>query len=485
MTRRLGYALCVAATATLVAPAAASAGPSAPTITFFSPRQAKIGEVVTVRGRNYLPGRGRTTLVLLPASGGPVFVKADQATSRRLKVRLPARLLSHMNSREGVLQRTRFRLRVLARRAGERFTPGRAALVVIPPANSPGGPDPTDPTDPWKPQDCDGDGRLDGDDANDDNDLLDDDLERSIGTQVCNTDSDADGLEDGWEYYSAKDLNTKALPYPGQRAHPNALDGTDASTDFDGDSLTMSEEYRAWVFTNKRFDPERTASAPLRESPLFYSDGTPTSRPQFAASAPGETPNFRRFAFTSDPGIYGGGLYPSYYAQPDYRDSRTCTPDRELPEAQRAANHCGFLDTDGNGEFGDDERDADNDGLNNFDETHGNMRRSTWNKVLETVCDPAVKPWEDRKEGSYYGAYSQRPFAEPRVDDRDSDGDSLLDGEDDQDNDDVPNYSELDQRCADDKDGGNVHPYNPCAPYESGRAPAELERKSCPRYKPL
>jgi len=88
--------------------------------------------------------------------------------------------------------------------------------------------------------------------------------------------------------------------------------------------------------------------------------------------------------------------------------------------------------------------------------------------------------------------------------DPDVDGDELLDAEDDQDNDDVPNYSEMNLRCDDglmvDPDGpdgpaepeptgtANVHPYNPCATdgsrwYEVS-APSPMSR-TCPRYKPL
>lgn len=485
MTRRISYLACAVAAVAALAPAGAAAAPPAPTIEFFTPRTAKIGDTVTVSGRNYLPGRGRTTLVFLSSGGPAVFVKADSATSRRLKVRLPARLLSHFDVAEsGELKRTVFQLRVVARRAGERFTPRRISLAVLPPANStapgtPGpGPDQGLPQPEPKPADCDGDGITDDNDPNDDTDLLDDQFERGLGTQVCSSDSDADGIEDGWEYHSAKDLNVKAVPYPAKRPYPNPLDASDRNIDFDGDGLTMIDEFRAWIFTNKRFDPARANAAPRRESPLFYSDGTQTSRPGFPASEAGETPAFNRFQFQPDSAIYGGNLYPSAYPQPDYADSRTCP--RPAPEPR-----CGFLDDNADGEFSDNERDADNDGLDNFDETHGNMRISTWNARLRVQCDPAVKPWRDIKEGVYYGEFDLRPFGEPAVDDPDSDGDSLLDGEDDQDNDDVPNYSELLFNCADDTPGGNVHPYNPCAPYDSGRAPAELQRKSCPKFKPL
>ena len=34
-------------------------------------------------------------------------------------------------------------------------------------------------------------------------------------------------MSDGWEFWSAKDLNIKAVPYPGNRPFPNALDPSD------------------------------------------------------------------------------------------------------------------------------------------------------------------------------------------------------------------------------------------------------------------
>ena len=41
---------------------------------------------------------------------------------------------------------------------------------------------------------------------------------------------------DGWEYYAAKDLNNKAVPYPGKRPFPNALDPSDGKS---GDGQRM------------------------------------------------------------------------------------------------------------------------------------------------------------------------------------------------------------------------------------------------------
>ncbi|HEV7462272.1 MAG TPA: hypothetical protein VGN78_17195, partial [Solirubrobacteraceae bacterium] len=55
--------------------------------------------------------------------------------------------------------------------------------------------------------------------------------------------------------------NSKALPYPGKRPYPNAL-YADSNVDYDGDGLTMADEYAAWArYADSKF-------------PLTYSDGT-------------------------------------------------------------------------------------------------------------------------------------------------------------------------------------------------------------------
>ena len=73
----------------------------------------------------------------------------------------------------------------------------------------------------------------------------------------CKADTDGDGVEDGYEYQSAKDLNddeyqttrTRTCRTRRKRPYPNPLDGTDADIDHDGDTLTLSEEYGLWKYT--------------------------------------------------------------------------------------------------------------------------------------------------------------------------------------------------------------------------------------------
>ncbi|MDX6684926.1 MAG: hypothetical protein QOF86_1054 [Baekduia sp.] len=123
--------------------------------------------------------------------------------------------------------------------------------------------------------DLDGDGLSNAVDSDDDGDGLPDVLENQIGTNPLAFDTDGDGVSDGFEYYSAKDLNNANVPYPGKRPYPNALDGTDANQDFDGDSLTQKEEYQAWLYEscNTHVYDASYANCHLI-FPLTYSDGT-------------------------------------------------------------------------------------------------------------------------------------------------------------------------------------------------------------------
>ena len=108
--------------------------------------------------------------------------------------------------------------------------------------------------------DVDRDGIPNRDDSDDDGDGLPDTLEQQYKLDPLRADSDSDGVSDGFEYWSARDLNGAAVPFPGKAPYPNALDGTDADLDFDSDGLTLKQEYQAWNYSG-------------RPQPLNYSDG--------------------------------------------------------------------------------------------------------------------------------------------------------------------------------------------------------------------
>lgn len=96
---------------------------------------------------------------------------------------------------------------------------------------------------------CDNDGIRNGVDTDDDNDLLIDTIELSIGTNVCEMDTDRDDASDFYEYTVAYAYNGgPVLPYPALRPYPNPL-VADSGIDFDGDMLTTHGEYRAWQYT--------------------------------------------------------------------------------------------------------------------------------------------------------------------------------------------------------------------------------------------
>ena len=126
----------------------------------------------------------------------------------------------------------------------------------------------------------------------------------------------------------------------------------------------------------------------------------------------------------------------------------------------------------------DDERDEDGDGLTNYDETGGPMSSATWWSKCYTT------------DGAYPIKYAgEKPYpivyAGTEPDDRDSDGDKVRDGADDQDHDDVPNLMELSRNMAGNMPlqgacgatgsypGGPattwVSPFNPCLPFDYSR----------------
>ena len=447
--------------------ALAAAGPvsaaaaAAPTVSSVSPLKAKVGQTLTVKGTNFIAGPKRNTVIFMSDYGPTVFVKNTAGTRSSMTVPLPAGLEKGMRGYPSNPRANRFQLRVVTSEQAKSFTSASKSPVISPRV-----------TTPPPPPDLDKDGTPDSSDTDDDNDFLSDAIEKSVTTDPRLKDTDGDAREDGWEYYAAKDLNVKAVPYPGERPFPNALDPSDEDVDYDGDFLRMSEEHALWKHTGRSFDAARLSNG-VEDSPLGYSDGTQTSRREQAPSAP----NFQRTNGLYDDAKWTKPSYPTFL-------SRTGRPSDDV--------------------WSDDERDGDRDGLSNMDEGHF-LTVKVWNGNL-AQCDNAPKAWETNDGGSYWGSFGVRPFAEPKMLDADSDGDGLLDAEDDQDNDDVPNYSETQLRCDedpatvdDDNDPAtaevenpdyqpNVHPYNPCAPHGGDRwlpVTGLPMARTCPYYKPL
>jgi hypothetical protein len=486
----------MAALAALTLPAgqaeAAKAKPKSPVITSVTPMKAAVGQTLTIKGKYFRRGKGRNSVAFKRDGAAVVFVRTDISTTRMLKVRLPARLEKALAGEDSAKAPARFRLRVLTSRLGKAFTAAKRSPVIGPHVVA-------QAVDTTPQADCDGDGQPNAVDPDDDNDLLPDATETRIKTDPCNPDTDGDAVSDGYEFRSAVDLNddeyqdpnqTVAAPY--DLGYPNAL-LSDASTDYDGDSLTLGEEYHLWAGTTPA--AARTLDDVAgKATPLNYSDGMQYSIsvrnasgrrvPALPASNYDKWTDFTNWLASSgyatvtlqdytDWATFAGQTLKSY----DLLDvNRNGNPD---PSEQNILDRPGR----GAGMLSDDERDEDADGLSNYVELHGTMRPGYW-----SGCYTAESPYPVAYAGT-----------DPAL--ADTDGDGVRDGADDQDHDDVPNIDELSRNAASGhndtdhglackpspgldasvpshaSDYGFVNPFNPCLPDRYSR--------TCTRYQVL
>jgi len=321
--RRYGVLIFVLVFLLALPAAAAHARPAAaPVVTGGRPLKLGIGDTLIIRGRNFIPGKRRNTIAFQRVRARAIFVRADKAaTATQIKITVPEKLRPYLKRRGAKQIDTRFALRVLSRRFAKSFTPFKMSPLIGPvgktTAGAPGGvPGCTTQNAAAAPN------------ADSDNDLLPNALEIKYGLDPCKADTDGDGVEDGYEYRSAKDLNSANVPFPGKRPYPNPLDSSDANTDFDGDGLTMSEEYNAWA----RYFPHR-----------------------FVLS---DDPNAGRLEAYSD------GLQATQSALPS--GPLPVPPGKEYLNTDGSCSTCqGALI------LTDDEQDVDGDGIGNWDEIRG------------------------------------------------------------------------------------------------------------------
>jgi hypothetical protein len=495
-------AMVVSALAAAIAPPAhAAKKKKAPVITAVAPKDVAVGEALTIRGRNFRTGRNKNSVVFKRAGSRAVFVKAEMGTKKMLRVTVPATVQKYFALKGGNPVPTRFRLRVLAGKFGKKFTSRKLSPVVS-------GPRPPKAAESSETGDCDDDGAINKNDADDDNDLLSDATEKAIGTDPCKLDTEGDGVEDGYEYQSAKDLNddehqepNQVLPYPGKRPYPNPL-FADAALDYDGDGLALGVEQLLWRYT---YNVNHTAGRSL--TPLSYSDGMQYSlfsyengdrgrrHPAQPFSSYGMQQQFLEWAGGNGYGsvrIKGTYWVPAAPGVPLTKNAFYEIRDVNL-NGTVDADEVNPADRDKDGWVSDDERDEDADGLWNHLEARGPLSGA----------------------GYWSGCYTlERPYpieyAGTRVDDADSDGDGVRDGADDQDHDDVPNIMEVSRMRAsgvDDREAGvvcrvdpallkpqdvdgdgqpdkqvfrhettygRINPFNPCMPF--------VDSRTCPKY---
>jgi IPT/TIG domain len=281
MLRLLRSLSLVLVAAGLLAPTAAQAAsktPVFPTVSSITPRKITIGQKLIVKGAHFRAGKGKTSVVFYRKGEPVVFVKADSATSTSLVVTLPSKVTSLLVKHEDDLVATQLRLRVVGARMGKSWTknsrspivsPVKKAVAIQPPAADPAAlaaaAAAAAATPPAAlPLTCQQQAAL-VPAADFDLDGLANGLELQFLLDPCLKDSDGDTMSDGWEYWSALQLNGAAIPYPGTMPWPNPLDPSDPKDDFDGDGLTASQEHSLWAASKTGF--------PL----VAYSDGTQNS----------------------------------------------------------------------------------------------------------------------------------------------------------------------------------------------------------------
>jgi hypothetical protein len=447
-----------AALGALLVPATAGAATTtkSPTVTKVTPKAANVGDTLTITGKHFRRGKGKNTVLLKRDGGKAMFVKAGVSTAKKLTLAIPKNLEKFMVVKNGQAAATRFRVRILTTKLGKKFTAVSKSPLIGPEKPPP----PAAGLDPNA--DTDGDGLNNG-------------FETGVTkTDPTKADTDGDGVPDGYEYASAIDLNNDdyshprlSVPYPGKRGYSNPLDPSDANTDFDGDSLTLSEEYTLWKYTVANgASPSLTA--------LTYSDGLKYSI--YTHNGNGRRIPALPAANYDKHNQFLAAIAFTGYATVTYPDDASVAYD--LLDFDRAGGRTAaedqYYDLDHDGFLSDDERDEDGDGLTNYDETHGFATSGYW-------------VGRYGRETPFHITYAGTSLVDP-----DSDGDGIVDGADDQDHDDYPNVVELSRNrisgrwnLPDDDQAhtigtpayGRVNPFNPCLP--------NINSRTCPSYIPF
>ena len=431
--RSLPFAL--AATSLLVPAAAHAATTSAayPAVSSVSPLKLEVGDQLTIKGTHFRAGAGKTTVVFQRTGKPAIFVKATTATTTKLTVRIPDKIAAALVQKKGVGTATQFKLRVLTTKFAKSWTPTKASPTISPrtvtdplaPGTSTGTPAPslTAPTTPAAVGDAPA--------AQTAPVLSPYEQCRAAAPSSPNADSDGDGLTNGLEL---------GLKYP-----------TDpCNADSDGDGVTDGYEY--------------DSAKDLNGSAVPYPGSEPYPNPL--------DPTDTNYDFDGD-GLLMWQEFTlwkaagAHYPVTVYSDGKQATQGLQpvVTQAQQ------YLDLDHSGYLTDDELDEDGDGLSNIVEFSYRGTQAWWKGI-----DLHYKPHGTDPDTSYVEApYTLRAFSDLDPTNADSDGDGILDGADDQDNDGWSNFAEM--QLSRDEIGYRVQPFNPCLP--------DPHSPVCSRYIPL
>ena len=318
-----------------------------PYVKSVSPLRVAVGDTMTIQGFYFRRGYAENTVVFIANDGRVSYVRSEHSTKTQLQVIVPKKIQRLLpTGSNGLRVPTKFRVKVIARRMS-RIARGVLSQPMI-------GPDVGG--------DCDKDGIPNPTDTDDDADLLPDSVEKTARTNECIADSDGDKLPDGWEYMSALDLNTNALPYPGKRPYPNAL-FDDATIDHDGDGLHAWTEYGLWWLGGAKY-------------PIDYSDGDQTTKPDPTGSKVWNDWDYDGILSDDERDFDNDGLANIYeYWSADFQPWEPTFPGTVRPD---------YIDpdTDGDGVL-DGWDDQDHDDVSNIDE----LRMGTW---AMNPCDPGI-----------------------------------------------------------------------------------------------
>jgi hypothetical protein len=126
-------ALLVPAVAGTASADAAKRKKRSPAITKVTPTTANVGDTLTIRGRNFLPGKKRNKVTFKQGGSPAVTVKAATATRTRMKVVVPPALAKYLPVAGGAARPSRFRVRVVAgRSAAKGYTALKRSPVIVP-----------------------------------------------------------------------------------------------------------------------------------------------------------------------------------------------------------------------------------------------------------------------------------------------------------------------------------------------------------------